>query len=411
MMPLPVEPTTRAPGISMKKKIVFCLISWVFLMFVVASIGEVFLRVAPMGKFQSSPFRQYDPNIGIALVPDKTIHHNKGCFKGLVETNSFGMRDRARTLDKPAGEFRIAMLGDSVIEAVHVQPDEVVNLQLEKILRAKGYNAEVLNFGVEGIGTTQELLIYQEKVRQFHPDLVLLTFTSNDVMNNSSIIQPEVYGIQTWYAPYYDLGPDGNLIFRPVEKRWFNGGRTWLENHSVLLYYLERIWFSIEYAPTKWDGIPVFYGSYGDPLSPDWTKAWQVTDKVLGLTRKTVEADGAKFMAVTWADFWEVDPNWRPRLEKEIGTKLPPELNPPKARERLEDIYRRNGITYDFLTSYIQSYRDQHHLQWPYFSFTCNPHYSALGHAVVARGIFEKLEQHGMLPPLAGGAAPVATTN
>jgi hypothetical protein len=116
-------------------------------------------------------------------------------------------------------------------------------------------------------------------------------------------------------------------------------------------------------------------------------------------------------MAVTWADFWEVDPNWRPRLEKEIGTKLPPELNPPKARERLEDIYRRNGITYDSLTSYIQSYRDQHHLQWPYFSFTCNPHYSALGHAVVARGIFEKLEQHGMLPPLAGGAAPVGTTN
>src|SRR5208337_1103944 len=114
MMPLQVERTTQTSGISLKKKIIFSLISWVFLMFVLACIGEVFLRVAPMGKFQSSPFRQYDPNIGIALVPNKTIHHNKGCFQGLVETNSFGMRDHQRTLDKPPGVFRIAMLGDSV---------------------------------------------------------------------------------------------------------------------------------------------------------------------------------------------------------------------------------------------------------------------------------------------------------
>src|SRR5579859_2885189 len=296
-------PGTEAAVISWKKKIAFALISWAIVMLSLACLGEVLLRVLPMGKFRSAPFRQYDPNIGVSLIPDKRTQHNKGCFHGLVETNSFGMRDSARTLDKPAGKFRIALLGDSVIEGVHVQPDEVVNIQLEKILRERGYNAEVLNFGVEGVGTTQELLIYQQKVRQFHPDLVLLTFTWNDVMNNSSAIQPEVYGIQTWYAPYCDLGPDGNLVFRPVAKRWFNRTRTWLEGHSVLLYYLERIWFSIDYAPTKWDGMPVYYGVYGDPLSADWSKAWEVTDKVMALTKHTVEADGAKFMVLTWADF------------------------------------------------------------------------------------------------------------
>jgi hypothetical protein len=116
-------------------------------------------------------------------------------------------------------------------------------------------------------------------------------------------------------------------------------------------------------------------------------------------------------MALTWADFWEVDPDWRTRLEAQIKTKLPPEFDPPKAHERLEDIYRRNGVEYDFLTAYMQNYRDQHHLQWPHFSFTCNPHYSALGHAVVAQGIFEKLQEHGMLPPLAGSATPVAAVH
>jgi len=396
------DSAVQSPKIPWHRQVLFILITWLLVIFAVAVLGEIFLHVAPLGKFRSSPFRRYDPEIGIWLIADKTVHHNKGCFQGLVETNSFGMRDTARTLDKPPGVFRIAMLGDSVVEGVHVQPNEVMNIQLENILRSKGYNAEVLNFGVEGIGTTQELLIYKEKVRQFHPDLVLLTYTSNDVMNNSSIIQPEVYGIQTWYAPYYDIGPDGNLVFRPVQQRWFNDTRTWLEGHSLLVYYLERIWFSIDYAPTKWNGIPVFYGVYGDPLSPDWTKAWNVTDKVMGLARNTVEGDGAKFMVLSWADFWEVDPDWRARLEKQLGTKLPSEFNPPKARERLEGIFQRNGITYDFTTAYMQHYRDEHHLEWPYFSYTCNAHYSALGHAVAAQAIYEKLQEHGMLPPLPG---------
>lgn len=409
-MPVIQADATPVAQLSWKKKIVFIAISWVFVLLCLACAGEVLLRVVPMGRFRSSPFRQYDPNIGVALIPNKKVHHNRGCFEGVVETNSFGMRDRERTLAKPPGVFRIALLGDSVIEAVHVKPEEVVNIQLEKLLRAKGYNVEVLNFGVEGIGTTQELLIYEQKVRQFRPDLVLLTFTWNDIMNNSSVIQPEVYGIQSWYAAYYDLGPDGNLVFRPVERRWFNGIRTWLESHSVLLYYLERIWFRIDYAPTKWDGLPVYWGVYGDPLSPDWSKAWQVTDKVMGLTKDTVTGDGAKFMVLSWPDFWEIDRNWQPRLEKQVG-KLPPSFNPPKAKERSEDILTRHDILHASMTSAFQAYRDEHNLQWPYFSLTCDPHFSALGQAVSAQIIFDELQEHGVLPPPSGSTAQAAAVH
>jgi hypothetical protein len=53
----------------------------------------------------------------------------------------------------------------------------------------------------------------------------------------------------------------------------------------------------------------------------------------------------------------------------------------------------------------MQNYRDANHLQWPYFSLPCNPHFSALGHAVAAQGIFETLQAHGVLPPLAASAA------
>jgi len=253
---LPVQ----TPQLSWQKKLAYLAIIWVVVLGALACFGEVMLRVLPLGRFRSLPFRRYDPNIGLALIPNRKVSHNRGCFSGVVETNSFGWRDRERTLEKPSGTFRIAMLGDSYVEAVHVKPEEVVNIQLEKLLREQGYNAEVLNFGIEGIGSTQELLVYEQKARQFHPDVVLMMYTWNDIMNNSSVIQPEVYGIHTWYAPYYDLGPDGNLVLRPVQRRWFNDTQTWLEEHSVLVYYLERIWQRVNYAPAKWEGVSVYWG-------------------------------------------------------------------------------------------------------------------------------------------------------
>ena len=285
-----------------------------------------------------------------------------------------------------------------------MKPQEVMNIRMEKLLQEKGYsNSEVLAFSVEGIGTTQELLMYQTRVRQFHPDLVILVWADNDVMNNSSTIQPRVYGIHTWYAPYYDLGPDGNLVFRPVEPRAFDGLRSFAESHSVLAYYLERIWTRVDFGYAKWQGIPLQWGVYGDPLDPEWERAWLTTEKILTQFATTVANDGAKFIVVVPPAFYKTDPGWRARFTKEVG-RIPQSFNPVKTEERLSQIADRNHITLDFLAPYMQAYRDAHKLQWPYFSFTCDPHYSALGHEVAAEAIVQKLEEHRLLPPRPGKA-------
>ncbi|MGA7907190.1 MAG: SGNH/GDSL hydrolase family protein, partial [Candidatus Sulfotelmatobacter sp.] len=195
--------TSRLPW---QKKLIFSLIYAVVMLLTLSVVGEVALRLLPLGKFRSAPFRQYDPQLGIALIPNMDVVHSRGCFTGHVVTNRWGFRDRDRTLEKPAGDFRIALMGDSVVEGAHVNPGQVMNIQMEKQLQSLGYrNVEVMNFAVEGIGTTQELIMYQQRVRQFHPDLVIVTFSDNDVMNNSSTLQPESYGIHTWYSPYYNL--------------------------------------------------------------------------------------------------------------------------------------------------------------------------------------------------------------
>lgn len=389
-------------SISWQKKVLFVLVGTIFLLVLLFCLGEVGLRILGFfwPTFRSTAFRQYDPELGISLIPNTHAFHHMGCFSGEVEVNRWGMRDRGRLLEKTPGEFRIALIGDSLVEAPHVKPDEVMNIRMEKLLAEKGYkNVEVLNFSVEGIGTTQEYLIYQRQVRQFHPDVVILATVANDVMNNSSTLQPKAYGIHTWYAPYYDLGPDGNLIFRPVEARSFNSIRSFLETHSRLTYYLVRAWMKfVNYSPYKWDGIYIGYRVCSDQLDAEWEQAWAVTDKVLNRFRNDVQADGAKFVVMVPPEFYQTDLNWKEWFTKDEG-KIPATFSETAFDKRMQQIAARNQIAVDFLAPYFQAYRDEHHLQYPYFSFTCNHHYSALGHEVAAEAMIQKMEERHLLPP------------
>jgi hypothetical protein len=396
-----IPAASPAPELTLPKKILYTIIVLIVLFACLWIVGELVLRVVSLHfiSYRSSPFRQYDPDLGVSLIPNRHVSHGRGCFHGVVYINRWGFRDRERSLEKSPGEYRIAMLGDSYVEAVHVKPDEVMNIRLEQLLAEKGFkNTAVPAFGIEGLGTAQELVMYRERVRQFHPDLVVVMFALNDVMNNSSTLQPKVYGIHTWFAPYYDLGPDGKLVFRPVESRSLNGLRNFLEHHSLLFYYLERAWLSFDITLYKWQGIPIEWGVFGDPLDPEWQQAWRVTEKVLTLMRDTVEADGAKFEVLILPNFFEIDPDWPQRFEKSEG-KIPPAMKVSTYEERLREIAARDHISMGFLAPYFQSYRDAHHLQWPYFSFTCNTHYSAMGHEVTAEAILQTLEEQHLLPP------------
>jgi hypothetical protein len=393
------KPATEEQRLPLHKRVLFGLAYALFMVVTLALIGEVALRILPLGKFRSAPFRQYDSELGVSLVPNMKVTHSRGCFTGLVETNRWGFRDRDRILEKPPGMFRIALVGDSVVEGVHVNPDQVMNIQMEKLLLQQGYhNVEVMNFGIEGIGTTQELIMYKDRIRRFHPDLVVLTVSDNDVMNNSSTLQPKSYGIHTWYCPYYNLDANGQLVFQPVQRRPLNGLVTFLERHSYLVYYVERIWYKADFQLYKWHGMPVYFGSYSDdPLDPEWQQAWTVTEKVMARMRDTVEADGAKFVVVPWSNFSDIDPDWRQRLTRQFGP-LPKELAPERLDQRLQQIADRDKLTMASLTPFMQAYRDQHQLPWPYFSLTCDPHFSALGHQVAAAAIMDMLKRQQLLP-------------
>lgn len=120
-------------------------------------------------------------------------------FQGArVTTNSCGMRGPDRPVRKEPGTFRIALLGDSFAFGWGVEYEQsfahVLEGRLNEALGGAG-RVEVLNFGVPGYSTFQEVAKLRETGLDFDPDLVLVYFIEND------------FGL-----PFFLGGPEGGLM-------------------------------------------------------------------------------------------------------------------------------------------------------------------------------------------------------
>jgi hypothetical protein len=97
-----------------------------------------------------------------------------------LSTNEWGMRDRERTLAKPPGTYRIALLGPSHVMGSGVADGETFAAFLEEELnRSPDLRAraryEVLNFGIAGTSLLQQLALLVDRATMFEPDAVFIT--------------------------------------------------------------------------------------------------------------------------------------------------------------------------------------------------------------------------------------------
>jgi lysophospholipase L1-like esterase len=114
------------------------------------------------------------------LAPDRPAWARPRAVWRLV-TNSRGMRDDEYSESKPAGTFRVAVLGDSWTVGVNVDRGETVPDQLERLL-AETYprgRFEVLNFGAIGAGVESGRRLLP-LVLAAAPDVVVLAYAQND---------------------------------------------------------------------------------------------------------------------------------------------------------------------------------------------------------------------------------------
>lgn len=350
--------------------------------------------------FNATPVVAPDPLRGWSLAPNVANM-----------TNSLGMRDRKRTVSKPAGTHRIAVLGDSMTEGVQVDLDETFPSVLERHLNKDacfgGRPVEVLNFAVQGYGTAQQYLTLKHHVWDFDPDLVMLGFfPGNDVRDNSRALKGSAY------MPFYDLGDDGKLILdTSFRQHWSYRVRTLgalLIRYSRLAQLGNQIRFKLkarlrassDQDATKAAGlgeVGVDNLVFAAPPPPGWAHAWQLTDALITRMNRDARAQDTAFQLATLGTAAEThpDPAVPAALAAAIGVE---DLSYP--RRRLSALGQAHEFAVlDLVTPLtLLATRTNECLHGEPGAPPCTGHYNADGHAALAQHLAAHFCPAGKVP-------------
>ena len=257
-----------------------------------------------------------DPVRGMAHIPGaKSVRQSNG--RPWVEINSDGWRGPEVPLAAAPGTFRIALLGDSYIEAFEVPFEKTVGELLEGRLSAlRGTPVEVLNFGHGGYGTTQELLTLQHEVWKYSPNLVLLAVTTgNDISDNSRRLK----GID--YVPYHVF--QGDRLVLDTSFRQSEGYRSralWTQRLLVLIQHsrLAQLVNRVRRASrrtgqrqanrTPGEEVGMRDEVHLPPATSEWEEAWRVTEALIRQMRDECRARGTPLAMVTLTRGIQVTP-------------------------------------------------------------------------------------------------------
>jgi hypothetical protein len=107
-----------------------------------------------------------------------------------MDVNSLGFRGPDVSPQKPTGTYRILGVGDSFTFGVGVREPDTFLRRLESQFngRENGRRFEVLNVGVQGYNTRDEVLTLEGRWLAFNPDLVLINFYLNDAYDDSAFL-------------------------------------------------------------------------------------------------------------------------------------------------------------------------------------------------------------------------------
>jgi hypothetical protein len=326
-----------------------------------------------------------------------------------VQVNSHGFRDRDRSYEKPPDTIRIAVLGNSWTEALQVPLEKTYVAVLEQKLAELGCFAhkrvEVLNFGVAGYSTAQELMLLHQEVWKYHPDIVLLAFyPARDIANNTRELNNAVNPEQSPYYVYRqsELVLDDSFQSVPaLEKRQilFQNLRYHMSRCVVLLQAISamqrfgRTQFAMQGVRGKAEKIGMDnleYAIYSPPVDPTMQNAWRVTEGLFLLLRDEVKSHGAEFRIVTLATRPQVIPDRTKRTElmRKLGV-----ADFSYSDERIRLFGWQEGISVTNLSTELSEYAETHQIYLNGFrsSIFGTGHWNEAGHRLAAEVIAENL--------------------
>ena len=373
-------------------------------------IGEIGLRVAgiegypKIGDFvDSAPtgFHTSDRDLGWKLKPGASGEW-KGEGESFVRVNSEGLRDREHAKAKPPNTLRVAVLGDSFTEAIHVPVEQTFWSKLERKLgnceAVKGRkNVEVINFGVQGYGTAQQLIMLRKKVWDYNPDIVVLSFfIGNDVINNSPKLEYDRY------RPFFVYDANGKLVpdmgfrnLRPIDRNdkavsFIDRMPSLIVNNSRILQVIKKVDLDMKKRQLSGDFTALSTKNFNPPQDAAWREAWRVTEGLIVTMRNEVVQKKADFLLVTIGDPIQVGRDVKIRKDFTTQNNIQDLFYPDR---RLEQLGAREGFRVLSLAEQFQGYTEKYQVCAHGFdnSVPCGGHWNELGHRLASIKINQNL--------------------
>ena len=271
------------------------IISTLFALF----LSEVALRLMGFKPMYVSPerdrFWKYDSLLGWAHQPGQEGIFETPEFRTVVHINDKGLRDGPHSYERQNNTERILVLGDSFAWGYGVEEQERFSQLLEQSM-----DVEVINAGVSGYSTDQELLWYKSEGIKYETDLVILVLAGNDVGDNDQQIVSRIY-----YKPRFVL-KDGQLVPTgyPVPKTSPQGRLIYsLSQHSALAYFLVQRYFDLLSLYNEMKVNSVHAKSTASDDSSD-KEPFRLTIALIDQIKEIAESRKAKFMIVATDRWW-----------------------------------------------------------------------------------------------------------
>ena len=399
---------------------------------ILSAIALIFIGVAGglvIAELGLRLFGYYDPRfyvpddeVGWALNPGVA-----GWFKdegrSYFTVNSQGRHDSYVAVTKPPHTIRIAVLGDSFTEAKQVPIEQnfcsVIEHELPKCPAIHGERVEVMNFGVQGYGTGQELITLRDRVWQYSPDIVALAFyTSNDVLDNSPTLG------RTLARPFFVRRNGKREVdnsFREIRhyRKWVarqSSLGTWISDRLRIVQLIEEV----RRAVTTHSFQPAIHRSsgwgliakenrymYRPPFTPEIGTAWDTTEDLLDTMSREVKAHHALFLLVTLSNSLQVYPDVAVRDKYAHNHGFSDFFY---ADNRVESFSRSHGIELLSLAEPFQRYAATHRVYFHGFENTQlgYGHWNSEGHRLagemIEARICEMLDRNRQGEPPSAGA-------
>ncbi|HEY9772804.1 MAG TPA: SGNH/GDSL hydrolase family protein [Planktothrix sp.] len=219
-----------------------------------------------------------DKTIGFHHFPNKRVTwRSEGYSVSYFDAD--GMREPGLKIQKAPGVYRIALLGDSVVEGLQVPLEQTFGKLLEKRLNQQGKRSiEVVNFANSGYSTVQEYLELKDKVFKYQPDLVVLGYMNRDMFENWTAPDQTITNVR----PIALQLPGQPLVvdYSPV-KKWMRTPRgkfmmafEWVRQNSRIWGLISATTLQLSISDPFYRGMMAFFGN-PRATTQDWFKQAQ----------------------------------------------------------------------------------------------------------------------------------------